>query len=254
MVAGFDNQRVTRLGIAAGVAAFAATAVVLTPEPWLASLVVQLGIPSVLPAATPPLGQTARTILSICAGLFAGGVCFMILRFALDRLKTGQPRQRGVPVLRRADAHPDAPARRPIRASEDLGDPLPMTVPEPSRRTAILNRVPVEGFDLPLDLETPLAALDPEAIPETPREPVRPVAALSTRPQMIDPGERFETFELTPVKRSSYPAEGRTRAEAAVSASIGSLLERLERTARRDVRPHASIEETLGMLRGLATR
>lgn len=177
----------------------------------------------------------------------------MIAKFSLARLIRKAPRESGVPVLRRADSHPDAPARRPIRAAEDLGQPLPMNPPVATARKRMIAKPEVR--DLPVDLETPLAALDPTAIPETPREPVRAVAALS-RPQMIDPGERFETFELTPIKRGTLkPQPARPMPTAAESPpSIGALLDRLERKKGRDARPSASIEETLGMLRNLATQ
>lgn len=183
----------------------------------------------------------------------------MIAKFSLGRLIRKAPRERGVPVLRRADSHPDAPARRPIRAAEDLGQPLPMTAPAPAlRQRMIAKPVVARERGLPVDLETPLAALDPAAIPTTPREPVRPVAALS-RPQIIDPGERFETFELTPIKRGG-PVKAAAKPTRPMPnmmeppATIGALLDRLEKRTGRDFRPATSIEETLGMLRRLATQ
>ncbi len=181
----------------------------------------------------------------------------MIAKFSLGRLIRKVPKEQDVPVLRRADSHPDAPARRPIRASEEFGKPLPMTAPAPApgkRRIA-----KPEARDLPADLETRLAALDPAAIPDTPREPARPVTPLASRPQTFDPGERFETFELTPIRRgvTTKVAAAPARPEPKPGESppsIGTLLERLERKTGRDIRSGASVEETLGMLRKLATR
>ena len=179
----------------------------------------------------------------------------MFAKFSLNRLLRRTLRERDVPVLRRADSHPDAPARRPIRAAKDLGQPLPMNA-----QTAVPDNRPIARpltIDLPNDLETPLAALDPESILATPREPVRPVASLA-RPQIIDPGERFETFDLTPIKRggptkAAAPAL-RPNPESEAPASIGTLLDRLEKKTGRDIRPGASIDETLGMLRKLVTQ
>lgn len=99
------------------------------------------GISEVLPAAAPPLGMTARLVLAAFAGVMAAGAALAFRRrstpakgvekmgFALSRL-TGFARRRArkpeplvsdMPILRRADAHPDAPPRRPIFANSDFG-------------------------------------------------------------------------------------------------------------------------------------
>ncbi|MES2339546.1 MAG: hypothetical protein V4537_15750 [Pseudomonadota bacterium] len=143
-----------------------------------------------------------------------------------------------VPVLRRADAHPDAPARAPLLATRDLGVPfLDVRAPKPA---------PVER-DLPADLDATLSAFDPFAIPAAPAEPVRAVAPLqSSRSAIQDVGERFETFELHP-----------PIAAARTDATIHALLDRLERgvSARQpDGAVAGNRDETLGELRRLATR
>ena len=73
---------------------------------------------------------------------------------------------------------------------------------------------------MPTDLDTPLAAIDPGAIPALPREPVRPVAPLA-------PGERLQTFALAP------PAP--RQPVATEPPSIEALLRRLEQGAGRRV-------------------
>jgi hypothetical protein len=131
------------------------------------------------------------------------------------------PEPSDVPSVRRADAHPDAPPRRPMSAAE-LGVP-----PPPSVRP------------IPRDLDQPLAEFHPAAIPEVPLEPVRPVAPLVRTPVIEPEAEaerkpepelepeiaRIETFELTPMVR---PAPRAPRTEETVEA----LLERLERVAQ----------------------
>jgi hypothetical protein len=145
-----------------------------------------------------------------------------------------------VPVLRRADAHPDAPARRPLSAARDLGEPT--------------DEPPVVERDLPDDLDQPLAAYDPGAIRPVPAEPVRPVAPLVKieRPQVFDPGDRFETFALAP------PPAPRARPEATIHA----LLDRLEQGVARHDRPLPvlcaaatgnRVDDALGALRSIAS-
>jgi hypothetical protein len=231
-------QRLTRLApvIAAVLGTLAALLVAILPEWRLVALVEALHLPSILSAARPPLGATARTLLAVVAGGLVGGGLFMAFR-AATRLVPA-PREDGVPVLRRADAHPDAPARRPIRASEDLGAPLPIGAPAEPAAPAMGS--PLIERTLPADLDTPLAALDPAAIPAAPREPVRPVAPLAK--PVVE-----ETFDLVPIRRTA-----RTKREP-VPTTVSGLLDRLERSAGRGAKPQPTAEG-LGLLRGLAVR
>ncbi len=139
-----------------GVAGFAAAAVAFVffaiPADLLGGLIGRTPLPSLVPAAAPPLGATARLLLMVGAA----GLTFAALVFALGALSQPVKPQRtalDVPRLRRADAHPDAPARRPILAGLDLGDPLELDgeaapeAPLPARGEEVpefLNRVEVD--------------------------------------------------------------------------------------------------------------
>lgn len=254
------SARLTRLVpiFAAVIGTLAAVFVAVLPEWRLVILVEALRLPSVLSAAAPPLGATARTLLAVVAGGLVGGAAYGALRLAL-RLVPG-PREAGVPVLRRADAHPDHPARRPIRAMEDLGTPLPDGEPRP-RRPILVGRehgqpmpmraaadapipAPIVERTLPADLDTPLAVLDPAAIPAAPREPVRPVAPLARPAPVVE-----EAFDLIPIRRAVRAKVEREPRPATVTG----LLDRLEREAALGVRPKPSADG-LGTLRGLAVR
>lgn len=215
------------LGGALGLAVAAAVAVM--PSALLESLVMASNLPAVLAAAEPPLGVTARVSLLLVAGggvaLFAGFALWLL--FGNRTIALGQaPSDPDVPQVRRADSHPDAPPRPPVRAHRDLGAPPPAAAPE---------------RPLPADLDAPLAAFDPAAIPDVPRAPVPTVAPLVRfeRPQLIDPGDRFETFDLAPAAAAIEP-----------TATLHALLDRLERGIAR--RPHP-IDQALGDLRRLAS-
>jgi hypothetical protein len=120
------------------VAAFAALSVAFVafaaPGDILGELIGLTGLPSVLPAAQPPLGATARIALGVIGSGLAFALAYGALRW-LDRFAA--PRARPEPVLapeeaprlRRRDLHPDAPAVRPILADRDLGTPAPPAVP-----------------------------------------------------------------------------------------------------------------------------
>ena len=198
---------------AAGLAV--AVAAALLPGAWLEDMVLSSGIAAVLSVAAPPLGVTARAVLALGGGAAVAAVCWAALYLLVG---PGGPLARrpkpvaGVPTVRRADAHPDAPPRRPLSA-DDL--PVP---PAPA--------VHVERA-VPADLDVPLAAFDPDALPPVPLAPVRALKPLA--PTLL-PGERLETFTLTPPPPSPASSPAPRANEA---PSIDALLRRLEQGARR---------------------
>lgn len=163
-------------------AAFAGLAVALLflwmPVGLVEMLVASSGLSEALPAAAPPLGLKARLIMAGFAGLMAVGVVGLTRRdsgipaledetgrakrvqgaskmgFAFSKL-TALARGRtapepDMPVLRRADAHPDAPSRPPIFASRDFDglDIFPRA--ESGRRSLVANREPERDSVVPL--------------------------------------------------------------------------------------------------------
>ena len=114
-------------GFAAGAAAFIIYAM---PQARFDEAVSLSGLPMILSAAQPPLGTTAR----IAAMLVAGIGSFLLVWLVLRALSKPAPKlkhrsgpveiEMAPPRLRRADAHPDAPSRRPILAGIDLGRPF----------------------------------------------------------------------------------------------------------------------------------
>lgn len=186
MVALSPPQRLTlspQVKLAAGAGGLVALAFILMPSGLLERLVLASGIPAVLAAAEPPLGFTAR----IALGGTLGGLLAAFLWVGLGLLDEDVGVGKAVFArLRRGDRHADAPPRPPLSAQRELGEPA--VAPPP----------PVEQA-LPVDLDQPLAAFDPAAILAVPLAPPEPLAPL--RPQLIDPGDRFEMFEMTPLHR-----------------------------------------------------
>lgn len=229
-------------GVLGGVAALCALAV---PTSVLEALVMDSGIPAVVSAAEPPLGFTARAAIALAGG----GAVALFSWFALSVLlgtrgvtigKAEAPDFHAVatPVLRRADAHPDAPPRPPLLATRDLGMPFDIrSAAEPVAEESVAERIQ-EGLveqPLPRDLDQPLSAYDPDAVPDVPMPApvVLPSLSHAPRPQVFDENERFEVFELTPPVREPAPRlvarseEAITRPET--EATVHALLERLER-------------------------
>lgn len=200
-------------------AAFAATAagfVIFAMPNWQFDRAVELsGLPLVLSAAQPPLGLTARIAAVAAAVIGTWAFVWLVLR-ALSK-KQPEPKRRPAPVeievapprLRRADAHPDAPARRPILAGLELGTPLDDL---PHREQQVPEPVAEEVG--PDEAAAQLLAFDPTAVGFQAAEEAEP-ASLG----------RQEPPEIPEVHDSIPPAEPAGEHEG---ASIGHLMQRLE--------------------------
>lgn len=268
----FDQRAKIALPIAAVagvvVAGFVAIAFLLMPITVIEDMAVDSGVASILTAAAPPLGLTARLAVAFFAALVAGSVTwfglFLIVGARSMLLRRGGGED-GVPVLRRADAHPDAPPRRPVFANSDLGTPfLDVTADQfiemPAEPEIVAAR------DVPADLDTPIAAYwtpddvplpdmdpEPEAFVAPAEEPIpAPVLTPISAPRFA-PHERIETFGL-----AASAADDET-SKPLPQATIHDLLARLERgVAKRQPEPETpreqTLEETLDALRALARR
>lgn len=213
------------MGAAAGVGTLAAVSFLAIPADMLEALVWRSGVAALVPVAQPPLGITARAVLALGSGALSAAVVWSALYLLfgpggfLDPAKAADP---DMPVIRRADAHPDAPPRKPLSVA-DLGMPMMEVIAVPDAERPI-----------PADLDQPLAAFDPHAILPVPMEPVRPVAPLAKPEPVVEPSfARIETFDLPPVV-ATRPVV----AEPDAKPSIEALLRRLEQGAGR--RRHAA--------------
>lgn len=164
-------------GLGALAAAAAAFFLYAMPASLFAALVEATGLSSLISAAKPPFGLTAR----LGAMGLAGAVMFLLVWTMLRRIdRSGSVGEDLVeveaaallPRLRRADAHPDAPARRPLLAREDLGEPLDAPLPAEAPE---MPDVPDEAESV----ETIPAFLSPEAeVPDEAPVPIAPEAGL----------------------------------------------------------------------------
>ena len=121
---------IVNLGLAALAAGSLGFLVFAMPEQVFSDLIAGSGLPAYLPAAEPPLGLKARIAVIAAVALLVFALVLLLLR-GVDRL-SARPARAGAqpqpnedeaeaPRLRRADTHPDAPARRPLLAGRDLG-------------------------------------------------------------------------------------------------------------------------------------
>ena len=119
-------------------ALFGLCSLALAPE-MLERVVATLGVDRIVAAAAPPLGQTARLLLALgLSGI--GEIVGLVIGRRLAASHVQRPihlRERksartmtaesdDAPNLRHRDRHADAPARKPLLASRDLGDEAAM--------------------------------------------------------------------------------------------------------------------------------
>lgn len=104
---------------AAAALAFAVALATMALPDWRFEAAVRMsGLPSLVSAAQPPLGTTARVLVALILSALSFAAVFVGLR-ALDR----QAAPTDFPAFRTEDLHPDAPRRRPILAGAEFGPP-----------------------------------------------------------------------------------------------------------------------------------
>ncbi|MBV2150957.1 hypothetical protein KRZ98_22415 [Sphingobium sp. AS12] len=223
----------------------AALLVLWIPVGLIEMVVASSGLSESLPAAAPPLGLKARLLLAGFATLMAVGLMGMMRRqdrpaeqegrklrvqgartmgFAFSKL-TALARGRAAPVddaipsLRRADAHPDAPARAPIFASRDFNGLDIFARPDAIRRPLVMHPEPEQDAIVPsAGLVMPSAPL-PIAEDELPQPTFQRPAAPLVEPDVADEAPQ-DVAPVTLPPLDPIPTQG---------LSITELTQRLER-------------------------
>lgn len=246
----------------AAMAGFAALAVGFVafamPGAMFEELVSASGLPSLVTAAQPPLGATARLSVVAAAALISFAALFLVLR-ALGRPARPRPRPdmaefdvADPPRLRRADSHPDAPARHPLLAGRDLGEPeIPELLEEWSEDDPDLTPDGVDGVDtvdeLPVEwpIDDPALTLE-ESNPAEELPADQPSPHISFRDSVLKPDPSDDSiaalvarFERGLSRRSvpeadGFPVEAAPRQPAAPEADdrLQSAIESLQRFSR----------------------
>lgn len=130
------------------------------PPALLERLVGALGVDRVLPAASPPLGETAR--LLIAAGLSSvGEIIGLLLGRALGARHRSRPGQPEVTSKPRKDPNVADEPRKPLSAHEDLAgwDEVPEPIVEPDPPAAATPPTPADQPTTPSIASAPLESL-----------------------------------------------------------------------------------------------
>ena len=127
--------------VAAAVAAVAAVSLFLVPAVVLERAAQASGLSDMFAPLAPPLGMKARIGLALMVAGTVFGMMLVVTRFLMrPKAARAEPQVQDdlppAPRLRRRDAHPDAPARAPISAMRDFGEPDEPVFPEQPRPVA----------------------------------------------------------------------------------------------------------------------
>jgi len=254
MVSLNGKARLTTAIMAIAAGAVFAGALMTVPPAAIEWRIVQSGLPSILPAAAPPLGFTARALLAGIGGLGAMTVAWIAFTL-IDSLIPGGTRTKRPKIEPFAEWVADAPVRRPIFAESDLGAPFNSI--RATSEILDLGTLPFEGEPAPVapSADVPLA----EAVSATPE--ALPVAAQAP---LWQPDPWFDDLA------DPEPAPGKAAAPVD-SLSLSELVERLETGMQRrrsnagaaprtrpDIAPlpdmDAALRDALGTLQRLSLR
>lgn len=169
--------------------------------PLIENLVLTARIDSLVPAAAPPLGVTARLLLALAVGLAGGAIGWVLAR----RMAAPQePLARQVFAVGNADLHPDdqwpgvaAPQPQPVAVIE----PAPVLDPGPLLDPALfLDPAPLLDPVGLLACEGEATDAAPECVPIAAEPEPEPAPSLVERPSPVRPmslaEERIVTADL----------------------------------------------------------
>jgi hypothetical protein len=228
----FPNARAFDSGVAALAALSAGFVAFAMPESLFSSLVETSRLPDFVAAAQPPLGETAR-FAAVGAAFLLTFAAVWALMAALGRVPAARKPEpeAEAPRLRRADAHPDAPARRPLLA-RDLGEPLdledfPEAEPEAEPAFAEAELRPLPPFLVPQEPELePAAAAEPEFGDAEAEWPEPTPQWAPSEPEWADPAPAPEAREeVLPLSRLAAQLP---QAEEESDQSLSQLAGRIE--------------------------
>jgi len=220
------------------------------PLDLLDRVFVASGAAAAMPWLAPPLGLVARIVIVIGGMAILAGITAAVSPWKKGRMRLDDEPQPFVsmmetpddfvPVLRRSDAHPDAPARPPLFASRDLGHEAlpPASTDGPEDLTATFDRIwPKQDVQEEDDTALP-PALEPMPWETIQAEMDRLLSGVRFRPVVDEAPGGGPANDLSGSAGNHAPDDR----DPAVSgqSSIPELIARLERGLARRRAPAAS--------------
>lgn len=242
------NSQTRALAMAMTGAALAAVTTMLLPVTLLEGVAGSIGLSELVPAARAPLGDTARALIAFATGATTLAVLsYLLLRSESPVARStnkhggkfGPAAQQGadmakslfarmpwnkgaddirelgdLPRLRIGDVHPDAPARRPLFASQDLPT-FELSEDHAVARTEAHEPIQeVETVHALVEPDAPVIANEPAA-----PEPVRAHPVADPQPSIADMVAQLET--AVALRRQKLADLEAVAADLSVDADIG---------------------------------
>lgn len=225
-----------------GMAAFAAGAVAFATWAMPASLFGELigasGLANFVAAAQPPLGDTARLAAIGAGALLTFAAVWLLLRVLDGRSRPSaaplvaeddkdEDERFALPRVRRHDAHPDAPVRRPLFAGRDLGEPEEPPAPEAAFEAAAPEPHPVPDWLVSADAAPDFDEAEPPPFADAAEadEQVEAAPALELNAEDEEAEEEAADETPWPLEAPSEPS----REEESISRLMARLEGGLER-------------------------
>lgn len=233
-------NKVPFVPVTAALFALVAGILVLATPQWLFERgVVSAGLPNLIAAAAPPLGEKARILAALVAAIVTGGVLWAVLTPLRNIVKPKLvERARGARIEAAGEAPMTSPVfepnRRPIFAETDLGAPFMSDEAIAHARDELVLEPPLAE---PVEVEGPAeveATVEVEAVAEVEAgAEVEEVEAMSA-PEAVAP----ELVEEAPVAAAPVPEQledepARPRDEDSIAALMDRLENALDRREQR---------------------
>lgn len=178
-------NKVPFVPVTAALFALVAGILVLATPQWLFERgVVSAGLPNLIAAAAPPLGEKARILAALIAALATGGFLWAVLTPLRNIVKPKLvERARGARIEAASEAPTASPMfepnRRPIFAETDLGAPFMSDEAIAHVRDELVLDTPLAEpteVEAPVEVQEVQAMVEPESAPEVVEGAPDPVA------------------------------------------------------------------------------
>ena len=204
------------------------------PIALIEGAVLASGMPAVLASAAPPLGATGRLLIVGTGATAMGGLTWIAIAQAGSLLQPCRGKARPArksPSPRRADAHPDAPARKPIFAASDFAIPIEPKQPIAAAWTELARYEADDTLELvdvvPDDDVTSAVAEMREA---------EPIAGSAEQPSIAELMARLEAGAERRAAKAGLRTESVTPAPPRGDALDNAILEALDELQRMAAR------------------
>jgi hypothetical protein len=211
--------------------AVAAILIIFMPQWIFERGVVTTGLPSLIPFAKPPLGQTARILAAILSAILVSGVLWIAVSRISKMVKANRPKARGSRI--ESNSGNAAAHRRPIFAERDLGAPFMSDEAMAIAKDELVADVPAQPETIAIPpFIAPTVEAEVLAAPETALAE-EPMPATVAAPEAVDDDSDSIAALMLRLENAVERRQARVGAGAQLPGNINSLRQALGMEAPR---------------------